>query len=193
MQCGSELQKKVLLVLKVVSTLGGWTALQCSPSLVFLSLMLPVHLSFNFNDCKSIISLLIRSFLSTVFQSAVSWNLKWRFHCVLFHMPNVSHFSVKTNPVFLTSSTQQNTHNLNSLTWCLQVSHCSSVCMKTISGAFCRLIAFKAHYSIFFRYQTYRGGREEVFLYLYVRKCKNQNISKNDCLYQPSGLSAHTV
>jgi hypothetical protein len=45
--------------------------------------------------------------------------------------------------------------------------------MKTISGTFC---PFKAHYSVFFRYQTYRGGKEEVFLDLYIRKRKKQNI-----------------
>jgi hypothetical protein len=156
MKCGSELQKNVLLVLKVVSTLDGWTAVQCGPYLVFLSLMLPVHLSFSFNNCKSLISLSIRSFLSTVFQSAVSRNLKWRFQCVLFYMPIIPHFSVKTSPIFLTSSTQQNTHNLDSVPQWLQVSHCS-ICMQTISGAFCLLLAFKAHYAVFFRYQTYRG------------------------------------
>jgi len=57
-------KKNVLLVLKVVSTLGDWTAVQCGPYLVFLSSMLPVHLSCTFNDPMSVISLLIRSFLS---------------------------------------------------------------------------------------------------------------------------------
>jgi hypothetical protein len=192
MQCGSELQKNVLLLLKVVSTLGGWTAIQCGPYLVSLSSMLPVHLSFNFNNPKSVISLLIRSFLGILFQYAVSWNLKWRFHCVMIHRPIIPHFPVKTNPIFLTSSTQQNTHILNSPPVCLQVSHCS-VCMKTISGTFCPLLAFRAHYSVFFRYQTYRGEREEVFLYLYVRKRKKQNIWNNVRPYQPAHLSAHTV
>jgi len=46
--------------------------------------------------------------------------------------------------------------------------------MKTISGTFCPLLAFKAHYPVFFRYHTYRGEREEVFLYLYVRMLKNK-------------------
>ena len=154
--------------------------------------MLPVHLSFSFDDAKPVISLLIRSFLSILFHSAVSWNLKWRFHCVIFHRPIIPHFPVKINPVFLTSSTQQNIHNLKSLPVCLQVSHCS-VCMKTISATFCPLLFFKAHYFVFFRYQSYRGEREEVFLYLYVRKCKKQNIWNNVRLYQPSRLSAHTV
>lgn len=154
MKCGSEVQENALLVLKVVSKLGGWTAVQCGPHLLFLSSMLPVHLSFNSNDPKSVISLLIRSFLSIVFQSAVFWNLKWRFDCVMFHGPIIPNLPVKTNPIFLTSSTQQNTHNLNSLAVCLQMSHCS-VCMYTISGTFCLLLAFKAHYSVFFfRYQT---------------------------------------
>ena len=171
MKCGSELHKNVLLVLQVVSTLCGWTAVQCGPYLVFLSSMLPVHSSFNFNDPKSVISLLIRSFLSIVFQSAVSWNLKWRFHCVMFHRPTIPHFPVKTNPIFVTSSTQQNTHNLNCLPVCLQVSHCS-VCMKTISGTFCSLLAFKAHYSVLFRYLSHRGGREEVVLYLYIQRAQ---------------------
>jgi hypothetical protein len=49
MKCGLELQQSVLLILKAVSTLGGWTAVHVGPDLVFLSSMFPAHLTFNFN------------------------------------------------------------------------------------------------------------------------------------------------
>ena len=71
MKCGLELQKNVLLVLKDVSTLGGWTATQCSHYLGFVSSVFPAHLSVSFND-PQVNLLLIKSFFSIVFQSAVS-------------------------------------------------------------------------------------------------------------------------
>ena len=72
MKCGLELQKNVLLILKDVSTLGGWTATQCSHYLGFLSSVFPAHLPITSVTPMSVISLLIKSFLSIVFQSAVS-------------------------------------------------------------------------------------------------------------------------
>ena len=76
MKCELELQKNVLLILTDVSTLAGWTATQCGHYLGFLSSMFPAHLTITSVTPKSVISLLIRSFLSIVFQSAVSLNLK---------------------------------------------------------------------------------------------------------------------
>jgi len=50
MKCGLELQKNVLLILKDVSTLGGWTATQCIHYLGFVSSVFPAYLTISFND-----------------------------------------------------------------------------------------------------------------------------------------------
>ena len=88
------------------------------------------------------------------------------------------HFPVKTNPIFLTSSPQQDTHNLNGLTVCLQGSHCS-VYIKSISGTYCLLVTFKAHYSVFFRYQTYRGGSVKIIIFETMFTCTNLLICQS--------------
>jgi len=50
MKCGLELHKNVVLILKDVSTLGGWTATWCSHYLGFVSSVFPAHLTIGFSD-----------------------------------------------------------------------------------------------------------------------------------------------
>jgi hypothetical protein len=64
--------EKCITYFEICVHIGGWTAVQCSPYVVLLSSMLSAHFTFNFNDPKSVILLLIRSFPSIVLQSAVS-------------------------------------------------------------------------------------------------------------------------
>ena len=75
-----------------------------------------------------------------------------------------------TTPIFLTSSTQQDT--ISTVFQCVCRCHIAqSVCSQFLLNS-AYFWPFRTYYSVFFRYQTYRGGREEVFLYLYVRKWK---------------------